>query len=164
MSSSRFAVPDCYNAPLSSNGDYATVPRKLKFSLLPGSFAICRLARESAVPDWALRGSFFSLTSTPDELSIVCPEPQVPPVIHHENGLACLKLEGPFPFSETGILSSFVQPLSDRAIPIFAVSTFDTDYVLVKNAWLEKALEALKIAGHEQISLPAKAASREISP
>jgi hypothetical protein len=60
-------------------------------------------------------------------------------------------LEGPFPFSETGILASFVQPLSERAIPLFAVSTFDTDYLLVKEAWVEKAVEALKDASHEEI-------------
>jgi len=62
-----------------------------------------------------------------------------------------LKLEGPLPFSQTGILTSFVQPLSDRAIPIFAVSTFDTDYVLVKEAWIDEALEILKGAGHQAI-------------
>ena len=62
-----------------------------------------------------------------------------------------MKLEGPFPFSETGILASFIQPLSDRAIPIFAVSTFDTDYVLVKQAWIDKAIEALISAGHEPV-------------
>jgi hypothetical protein len=124
------------------------VQRKLRFSRVSGSFAICRLAPNAPVPDWALRGTFFSVTSSADELSIVCPEAQVPAEIQHENDWACLKLEGPFPFSETGILTSFVQPLSDRAIPIFAVSTFDTDYVLVKQAWVEKAVEALKDAGH----------------
>lgn len=125
--------------------------RKLKFSRVSGSFAICRLAPNAAVPNWALRGAFFSVTSSVDELSIVCPEAQVPKEIQHENDWACLKLEGPFQFSETGILTSFVQPLSDRAIPIFAVSTFDTDYVLVKHAWVEKAVEALKDAGHEAV-------------
>jgi hypothetical protein len=130
-------------------GDRVHVQRKLKFSRVPGSFAICRLAPNAAVPDWALRGRFFSVTSSADELSIVCPEAQVPSEIQHENDWACLKLEGPFPFSETGILTSFVRPLSDRAIPIFAVSTFDTDYVLVKRAWVEKAVEALKDAGHQ---------------
>jgi hypothetical protein len=127
------------------------VQRKLKFSRVSGSFAICRLAPAAAVPGWALRGTFFSVTSSAEELSIVCPEAQVPPEIQHENDWACLKLEGPFPFSETGILTSFVQPLSDRAIPIFAVSTFDTDYVLVKQAWVEKAVEALKDSGHEAL-------------
>jgi len=75
----------------------------------------------------------------------------IPPDVRHEAAWACLKLEGPFPFSQTGVLTSFVQPLSDRAIPIFAVSTFDTDYVLVKEAWIDKAIEILKEAGHQAI-------------
>ena len=125
--------------------------RTLKFSRLPGSFAVCRLAAKAAVPDWALHGPFFSVTSTAEELSIVCPGAQVPFEVVHESGWACLKLLGPFPFSETGILASFVQPLSERAIPIFAVSTFDTDYVLVKQKWLEKAVQALREAGHEEV-------------
>lgn len=125
--------------------------RTLKFSRVPGSFAICRLAANTAVPDWALRGEFFSVTSTVDEVSIVCSEALVPSGVAHDGEWTCLKLEGPFPFSETGILSSFVQPLAEHAIPIFALSTFDTDYVLVKQAWVEKALEALRAAGHEQV-------------
>jgi hypothetical protein len=124
---------------------------RLKFSRLPGSFAICRLPADAEVPQWALHSEFFSLTRTPDELSIVCHQSQVPPEVRHENEWSCLKLEGPFPFSQTGILSSFVQPLSDRAIPIFAIATFDTDYVLVKEAWVDKAVAALVAAGHEAI-------------
>jgi hypothetical protein len=98
-----------------------------------------------------LEGRFFSITRTADELSIVCQASKVPADIQHEEDWVCLKLEGPFPFSETGILVSFVQPLSDRAIPIFAISTFDTDYVLVKEAWVEKTLEALRDAGHRAV-------------
>jgi hypothetical protein len=146
-------IAGCYNALLipQRDGDRVPVQRKLRFSRIPGSFAICRLAPQAAVPDWALRGTFFSVTSSADELSIVCPGGQVPPEIQHENDWACLRLEGPFPFSETGILASFVQPLSERAIPIFAVSTFDTDYVLVKTAWVKNAVEALKGAGHKEV-------------
>lgn len=121
----------------------------MKFSRVPGSYAICRLGLQSAIPDWALRGSFFSVTSTANEVSVVCQETQVPAETIHEKDWACLKLEGPFPFSETGILASFIQPLSNRAIPVFAVSTFDTDYVLVKRAWIDKAVEALISAGYE---------------
>jgi uncharacterized protein len=121
---------------------------KLKFSRVPGSFAVCRLSSNASIPDWAIAGTFVSVTRTPDELSVVCLEAQVPAGVQHENDWACLKLEGPFPFAETGILTSFVQPLSDRAIPVFAISTFDTDYVLVKNSWLETALGILKDAGH----------------
>jgi hypothetical protein len=118
---------------------------------VPGSFAVCRLAATTPVPTWAAQGKFFSITGTAEEVSIVCLASQVPAGTQHENDWACLKLEGPFPFSETGILSSFVQPLSDRAIPIFAISTFDTDYVLVKNDWVEKAIEVLQEAGHEAV-------------
>lgn len=125
--------------------------RRLRFSRVPGLFAICRLAPAGPIPEWAVHGPFFSLSSTAEELSIVCAEEQVPEDIVHEKDWSCLKLVGPFPFSETGILAAFVQPLSDRAIPIFAVSTFDTDYVLVKHAWIDKAIDALREAGHEEL-------------
>ncbi len=121
---------------------------RLKFSRLPGSFSICQLPAHADVPSWALEAAFFSVTRTADELSVVCAQEKVPAGVRHEDAWACLKLEGPFPFSQTGILTSFVQPLSDRAIPIFAVSTFDTDYVLVKEAWIDRAIEILKEAGH----------------
>ena len=61
----------------------------------------------------------------------------------------CLKLEGPFPFSLTGVLLSFIEPLSSKDIPIFAISTYDTDYVLIQEQWAGAALNALKHAGHE---------------
>ena len=124
---------------------------KLKFSRVPGSFAVCRLPAKSAVPAWGLRGEIFSVVSTADEVSVVCPQAQVPSGVKHEQGWTCLKIEGPFPFSQTGVLSSFLQPLAEQAISIFALSTFDTDYVLVKQESLEKALAALRAAGHEQI-------------
>jgi hypothetical protein len=98
-----------------------------------------------------MKGSFYSATSTLDELSIVCAEEQVPSEVRCEREWACLKLEGPFPFSDTGILSSFVQPLAEGAIPIFAVSTFDTDYVLVKQVSLKTAVQVLKDAGHMEV-------------
>ena len=68
-----------------------------------------------------------------------------------EDGWLALKLEGPFPFSMTGVLASFLDPLAKAAIPIFAVSTFDTDYVLIKDTDLQRAATALAVAGHEQL-------------
>jgi uncharacterized protein len=121
------------------------------FSRLPGTFAICQLPAASDVPAWSMEGGLFSITRCPDELSVVCRQENVPPGIRHEGDWACLKLEGPFPFSETGILASFIQPLSDNAIPIFAVSTFNTDYVFVKEALIVKAIEILKEARHEAL-------------
>jgi hypothetical protein len=135
---------------LSGKGDdFKVTRRSLRFSRVPGRFAVCRLDPFSAVPAWALQGEFFSATRTADELSIVCPASQVPAEVQHEDDWVCLKLEGPFPFSETGVLVSFVQPLSDRAIPIFAISTFDTDYVLVKEGWVARTLDVLREAGHQ---------------
>lgn len=68
-----------------------------------------------------------------------------------ERGWIALKLEGPFPFAMTGVLASFIQPLAEAKIPIFAISTFDTDYVLLKSEHLERALATLTAAGHQPI-------------
>lgn len=112
---------------------------------------MCRLSAGSSVPSWGIQGAVFSVTATPEELSVVCLASQVPVDVHHEGGWACFKLAGPFPFAETGILASFIQPLARQSIPIFAVSTFDTDYVLVKESTVNEALQALQEAGHKLI-------------
>jgi hypothetical protein len=95
------------------------------------------------------QGEFNSISRSADELSIVCPAINIPATIGTPQRWICLKLEGPFPFSLTGILLSFIQPLSDNAIPIFAVSTYDTDYVLIQEEFSQKALAILREAGHE---------------
>jgi len=133
------------------NAETSVPAHSLKFSRLPGSFAICQLPAGSDVPSWALQGPFFSVTRTEDELSVVCWVGQVPAEVRHEGDWACLKLEGPFPFSLTGVLASFIKPLSEQAISIFALATFDTDYVLVKTSSLDRAIEILKGAGHGEI-------------
>ena len=118
---------------------------------MPGQFAICRLPAAVPVPDWALRGHFHSVTRTSDELSIVCLAENVPAGIKAEGPWICFKLAGPFPFSEVGVLASLINPLADRGIPILAIATFDTDYVLIKEEFLGASLEALRSAGHELI-------------
>jgi len=123
--------------------------RQLKFRLLAGSYAVVRLAADAAVPDWATKGEFTSITRAADELSIVCLGENVPEHIDPGPRWICLKLEGPFPFSETGVLLAFIEPLSNNGIPIFAVSTYDTDYVLVHEEFAETAREVLLKAGHE---------------
>ncbi len=117
---------------------------------------MCRLAPDARIPAGALEGGFFSVVRTPDELSIVCPEDACPEDRMSagatiERGWVALKLEGPFPFSMTGVLASFVQPLAEAQIPIFAISTFDTDYVLIKREHMEQAACALAAAGHEKL-------------
>ncbi|HET9306804.1 MAG TPA: ACT domain-containing protein [Candidatus Sulfotelmatobacter sp.] len=122
---------------------------QLKFRLLPGPYAIVRLAHNAPVPEWALKGDFTSVTCTLDELSIVCATENLPPDVQSPHRWICLKLEGPFPFSQTGVLLSFIEPLSTNGIPIFAISTYDTDYVLIQEEFAGASLNVLQEAGHE---------------
>jgi uncharacterized protein len=128
----------------------------LKYRVLGEQLAVCRLPSEARIPAWALEGGFFCVVRTGDELSIVCREDvctadRIPDGAPVERGWVALKLEGPFPFSMTGVLASFVQPLAEAGIPIFAISTFDTDYVLIKRQNLEQAVLALGAAKHEPV-------------
>ena len=122
---------------------------RLKFRRLPGLYAIVRLASNAPIPDWAAQGDFTSITRTAEELSIVCPLNGIPKDVSLGPRWICLTLEGPFPFSQTGVLLSFIAPLSNNGIPIFAVSTYDTDYVLVQEEFQDGALKVLQSAGHD---------------
>lgn len=124
---------------------------KFKYTALPQRLAVCRLSPGSRLPAWALHGEFFSITRSADELSIVCEESRIPDGIKAERNWVALKLEGPFPFSLTGVLASFIEPLAKHKIPIFALATFDTDYILIKRENLEAAHRALADAGHEML-------------
>lgn len=115
---------------------------------IPGEFAIARLAATADVPGWLTAKSFTSVTRTRDELSIVCAADDVPPGVHHERGWQLMKLQGPFAFTETGILLRLLQPLAEVKVGIFAISTFDTDYVLFKQAQSSEAEAALTSAGY----------------
>ena len=126
--------------------------QQLKFRWLPGSYAIVRMDPEATVPHWATNGVFSSVTRTADELSIVCPADHLPANLSSESHWICFELEGPFPFSQTGVLLSFIEPLSNNGVPIFAISTYDTDYVLVQEEFMGVAQQALGVAGHALIS------------
>lgn len=117
-------------------------------NILPHRLVICRLEADNPVPEWAQNGAFFSITRTPDELSIVCEEGLNPPGVACEPGWRALMLEGPFDFSQIGILKSVLDALAAAHISIFAISTFETDYILVRAADLEKAVATLRSAGH----------------
>ena len=123
----------------------------LRFSVLPGSWAVVRLPPDAEVPAAALVPPFHSVTRTLHELSLVCPDHAVPEGSRAERGWAVLVLAGPFPFELTGILLSFLAPLAAMGVGIFAMSTFDTDYVLVKREKLDTAIEALVAAGHLRV-------------
>jgi hypothetical protein len=121
----------------------------LKLQMIEDLLAVCRLAPKEPIPGWALAtGPFCSVTRTAEELSVVCAEVCVPIGIRCERGWRALKVQGPLDFGLTGILDALTDPLAKRGISIFAVSTFDTDYLLVREAQLEEALAALFAAGH----------------
>jgi len=125
--------------------------KSLRFRVVEGRYAVCRLAPDEAVPAWAFSGRLWSITRTPEEISIICAEDAVPASVRHEGGWAALMLEGPFAFGLTGILASALVPLAGAEVPIFALSTFDTDWILLPVAMLEQAVEALKAAGHNEV-------------
>ncbi len=119
----------------------------LTLSILPDQLAICRLSPAEDVPDWALIGRFVSITHTADELSIVCAEENVPPEVKADRGWRALMVAGPLDLALTGVLAALAKPLAEHQINLFAISTFDTDYLLVKGYNLSQACEALRQAG-----------------
>jgi uncharacterized protein len=121
----------------------------LKFRQLSGAYAICRLPSDASIPQFTAPAPFTSITRSADELSIVCPANQAPKNAKCDGPWTCFKLEGPFPFSQTGVLASFINPLAEKGLSIFAISTFDTDYVLVKEEHAGTAREILHAAGHQ---------------
>ncbi len=120
----------------------------LALEWLPGEFAAVRLDAADPVPEWALRGRLHGITRTPDELSIVCDAAEVPQDVRAERGWRMLRVRGPLQFDLTGILASLTGPLAAAGVPIFSISTFDTDYLMVRAADASRATDALNRAGH----------------
>ncbi len=126
----------------------AAAIRHLELTLLPERFAISRLAADSVVPRWAMQGPFFSVTRTGEELSIVTEFSRVPAGVQSQSGWRILKVHGPFVLSEIGVLAALATPLAEGRVSLFAISTFDTDYLLVASEALPAAIAALEGAGH----------------
>jgi uncharacterized protein len=122
--------------------------KTMNLTILTDTFAICRLSPAEDVPDWAMIGEFVSITHTADELSIVCAEEHVPSDVKADREWRALKVEGPLDLALTGILASLANPLAEAQINIFAISTFDTDYLLVKGYNLTRTCDVLRQAGH----------------
>ena len=135
-------------ADLSEVTDATASKSTLAMTVLDERLAICRLYAGGEIPAWATGDSFFSVTRTADELSIVCREERVPSGIKQDGGWTCYKFQGPFEFGETGIMLSVIRPLSENGIGIFVVSTFDGDHLLIKTVDEPKARELLQAAGH----------------
>ena len=118
----------------------------------PGLFAICRLDAGQGVPSWASSQPFSAQVLAGGSLSIVTPEEVVPETVEVERGWRLLVLQGPFPFSAVGVLSSVLVSLAEAGVSILAFSGFDTDYVLVKDNRLPRAVVALERAGHKVLT------------
>ena len=126
----------------------AAATRHFELTLLSERFAISRLDASSPIPPWATQGPFFSVTRTGDELSVVTELSRVPPGVQSQPGWRILKVHGPFVLTEIGVLAALATPLAESKISLFAVSTFDTDYLLVSSETLLAAIAALEQAGH----------------
>jgi hypothetical protein len=124
------------------------VLQQLTLLVVDGSFAVCRLCGDAPIPPWANADQFFSITRTADELSVVCRQDAVPEGVRCEQGWRCLRAAGTMPFSVVGVLASLTSPLAEAGISVFAISTFDTDYLLVKTEDLKRAVDALRRHGH----------------
>jgi hypothetical protein len=125
------------------------VGRSLELHLLPGRIAICRLDPEDEVPSWAGSEVLSSVTRTQAETTVICLEENVPAGIACNKNWRCLRIGGVLDFSETGILSSLAAPLAGEGIPVYALSTYSTDLVLIKERDLSRALHVLSGAGHK---------------
>ena len=126
---------------------------KLTLTILPDQFAVCRLSPDDDIPIWSRNEEFYSITRSRDELSIVCLSKDVPENIRAECDWRALKVRGPLDFSLTGILAAIINPLSEAKISIFTISTYDTDYVLVREDSLSKVVAILNEEGHSNITL-----------
>ena len=120
----------------------------LRLLILDEAFAVCRLAPDDEVPGWARGEPFSSVTRSPDELSVVTPQRTVPAGIACEGEWRALRVEGPLDFSMVGVVADLATPLADAGIAIFVISTYDTDYLFVRERDLHQAADALAAVGH----------------
>lgn len=125
------------------------VPEALKLRVLAGELAVCRLPADAPAPAQPPSATLLSVTRTRDELSVVCAAADAPAGARVQGGWRALQVAGPLDFALTGILASLAAPLAQAGISLFAVSTYDTDYVLVADNALNAAVAALRAAGHE---------------
>jgi hypothetical protein len=129
--------------------------RKLTVDVRPGVYAVARLAADAPMPARLLdQPGFVSLIRTPDELSVVCAADVAPAAGRVESGWRLLTVRGPFEFTLTGIMAALAGALAAAGVPLFALSTFDTDHLLVKDDDLDRATAALRESGHEVVTNP----------
>ena len=120
----------------------------MRLNLLPQRLAVIRLDPDAAIPDWATKAAFFSVTRTADEISIFCDSEAMPDDSEKIDGWRAFRVAGQLDFELTGVISTLAMPLAAKQIPVFSISTYDTDYMLVREDQLEDAIDVLRRAGH----------------
>ncbi len=123
--------------------------KKLRLRVLPEELAVWKLPPDAPLPSSVGERGFWSVTRTSEELSVVSVSRLVPPGLPSERGWRCIGVKGPLPFNLVGVLAALSGPLAEAGVSIFVVSTFDTDYLLVKDHQLELARTVLLQAGHD---------------
>lgn len=121
----------------------------MKLLQLPGRYAICRLPVDAPLPAWAIGGNFSSVTRTADEVSVVVSANAVPLGVRCEPGWCCLRVAGTLDLALVGVLAALAEPFASAGVSVFAISTFDTDYLLVRERDLDRAAVALAGKGHD---------------
>ncbi len=116
---------------------------KFSLSILPEKLGICHFAEKGSIPAWAQDISFCSITRTKTELSIVCPQDEIPGGVLAEKDWRAFKLESDLGLESVGVIASLSKPLAEAGISIFNVSTYETNYILVEDKNLAKAIEVL---------------------
>jgi len=125
------------------------VKKNLRFEVLSETLGVCKLSPSITIPQWVYQGEFFSVTKTTEELSLVCSEEAIPAEVVCEKGWRVLKIVGILDFNLVGILSVVSSVLAKAGVSIFAISTYNTDYILVKDKDLKLALKVLGDEGCE---------------
>lgn len=116
--------------------------------VLPERLSVCRLPADAPWPVPPAGASFYSATRTEGEVSVVCLEDAAPEGARVEPDWRALEVAGPLDFGMVGVMAALTAPLADVDVSVFVVSTYDTDYVLVHAAALERAVRGLREAGH----------------
>jgi hypothetical protein len=122
--------------------------RKLKLSLLKDKYGICSLPATTPIPDWALKESLISITRTKEELTIVCRQDLIPSQIQCDPNWRCFRIDGAFDLNQTGVISSISSPLANAGISIYVISTYNTDYFLVKEENVNQTISVLSSSAH----------------
>ena len=133
---------------MNASGYESSGSGQYSLSVLADRLAVCRLSPRADIPDWARPAELLSITRTQSELSIVCSQRFLPFDVQAERDWRAFEVKGPLDFSLVGVLAGLATTLAQAGISIFALSTYDTDYLLVKDADFERAALALTAAGH----------------